>query len=45
MEQAEFHHHVGPENICPHVQAALERAEALHHSSRGPGPAGHREVA
>jgi SulP family sulfate permease len=45
MEQAEFHDHVGLENICPHVQAALERAQALHHSTSPPAPAGAREVA
>jgi sulfate permease, SulP family len=26
MEQGRFEEHVGPENICPNVQAALERA-------------------
>jgi SulP family sulfate permease len=26
MHQAEFERHISPENICPHVQAALERA-------------------
>jgi SulP family sulfate permease len=29
MHQAEFEQHVGRENICPHVQAALERAGKL----------------
>ena len=29
MHQAEFERHVGRENICPHVQAALERAGQL----------------
>jgi SulP family sulfate permease len=29
MHQAEFEQHVGRENICPHVQAALERAGQL----------------
>jgi SulP family sulfate permease len=29
MHQAEFEQHVGAENICPNVAAALERAEAL----------------
>jgi SulP family sulfate permease len=42
MEQAEFHQHVGEANICPHVQAALERAEELH---RQQGPPESREVA
>lgn len=29
MHQAEFEQHVGPENVCPNVAAALERAEAI----------------
>ena len=29
MEAAEFHHHVGKENICPNVEAALARAREL----------------
>ena len=30
MEQAEFHEHVGAENICPNIEAALQRAAAVH---------------
>ena len=30
MRQAEFHEHVGAENICPNIEAALERAAAVH---------------
>ncbi len=30
MHQAEFEEHVGEENICPNVQAALERAKAVY---------------
>lgn len=30
MRRAEFHAHVGEENICPSIQAALARAELLH---------------
>jgi SulP family sulfate permease len=30
MQKAEFEHHVGRENICPHIAAALERARQLH---------------
>jgi SulP family sulfate permease len=30
MTQAEFHEHVGDENICPHIEAALERAARIH---------------
>jgi SulP family sulfate permease len=30
MRQTKFEHCVGKENICPHVQAALERAKAVH---------------
>jgi SulP family sulfate permease len=29
MEQAEFHEHVGEDNICPHIEAALVRAARL----------------
>lgn len=30
MRQAEFKQHVGAENICPHVRAALERASVVY---------------
>jgi SulP family sulfate permease len=30
MAQASFARHVGEENICPHVSAAIERARAVH---------------
>ncbi len=30
MNQAEFGHHVGVENICPSIEKALERATALN---------------
>lgn len=30
LDQAEFVEHVGPANILPHVQAALQRAAAVH---------------
>ena len=30
MRQASFARHVGAENICPHVTAALERAHEIH---------------
>lgn len=30
MARAEFERHVGGENICPHVEAALERALEVH---------------
>ncbi len=29
MERAEFHEHIGEENIVPHVQAAIERAREI----------------
>ncbi|PQO41230.1 sodium-independent anion transporter [Blastopirellula marina] len=29
MQQAELQRHLGKENICPHITAALERAQAL----------------
>ena len=34
MEQAEFHLHVGEDNILPHVDEALRRAEEIHAASR-----------
>ncbi|HWF40088.1 MAG TPA: sodium-independent anion transporter [Candidatus Acidoferrales bacterium] len=30
MHQAEFEQHVGAENICPHVDAALDRAKLVY---------------
>jgi hypothetical protein len=30
MAMAEFENRMGRENICPHVEAALERARAIH---------------
>lgn len=33
MAQAEFEQHVGRENICPHVTAALLRAQTIHERS------------
>lgn len=33
LHQAEFIHHVGAENILPHIQAALARARELGHRS------------
>ena len=30
MARSGFHHHVGPENICNHVEDALGRARDLH---------------
>ena len=42
MQQAEFEQHVGRENVCPHITAALERAMILHEShsqSAEPGAA------
>jgi len=38
MRQAEFDQHIGHENICANVQAALDRARAIHESAAG-GPA------
>jgi SulP family sulfate permease len=29
MQKAELHQHLGPENICSSVQAALDRAAAI----------------
>jgi SulP family sulfate permease len=44
MHQAEFHHHVGAENICPNIKAALERADAIRVAS-ATGAAFHRASA
>jgi len=33
MHQADFHHHVGADNICPNIKAALERANAIRVAS------------
>jgi hypothetical protein len=30
MERADFHRHVGEENICSNIGAAIARAEQLH---------------
>jgi len=30
MRQAEFHEHVGSENICLNIEMALQRAAAVH---------------
>ena len=30
MRAADFHDHVGEANVCPHIEAALRRAEELH---------------
>jgi hypothetical protein len=30
MRQAEFHEHVGSENICLNIETALQRAAAVH---------------
>ncbi|HET9269581.1 MAG TPA: SulP family inorganic anion transporter [Vicinamibacterales bacterium] len=35
MDRAEFHHHVGAENILPTVDAALARAREIHEGRRG----------
>jgi hypothetical protein len=30
MKRADFHRHVGDDNICLHIQGALQRARGLH---------------
>jgi SulP family sulfate permease len=35
MRQAEFERHVGRENICPHISAALARAKAVFEKAAG----------
>lgn len=37
LEQAEFVHHIGTENILPHVEAALNRAREVNTSFEGLG--------
>jgi len=36
MHQGEFHEHVGELNICPSIEAALERAAEIHEIAFGP---------
>jgi hypothetical protein len=38
MQRAEFHEHVGSENLVPSVEAALDRARQLL-QARAPAPA------
>jgi SulP family sulfate permease len=33
MLAAEFHQHVGNRNICPNIEAALQRAAEIHRAS------------
>lgn len=35
MHQAEFEHHIGRGNVCPHIKEALHRAKALHERANG----------
>ena len=44
MHQAEFEQHVGRENICLHIQEALERTKALYEGSNGVGKEVESEV-
>ena len=37
IQQAEFVEHIGPENILPHVEQALQRAEELQAAFAGVG--------
>jgi sulfate permease, SulP family len=37
IQQAGFERHVGRENICPHIKAALQRAEHVHQSQKDTG--------
>jgi SulP family sulfate permease len=39
MHQVEFEQHVGHENICPNIKAALARAEELHKNQQAQGAA------
>lgn len=38
MQQAELERHLGRDNICPHITAALERAQALQAKSADASP-------
>jgi SulP family sulfate permease len=38
MKQAAFERHLGAENICPSISAALARAAELHHTQLEPSP-------
>jgi hypothetical protein len=38
MERADFHAHIGTENLLPSVEAALERARALLSGTFHPEP-------
>jgi SulP family sulfate permease len=38
MAQAEFHRHVGPRNILPNVQAAIDRAHEVIATTSSPSP-------
>jgi SulP family sulfate permease len=37
LHRADFMEHIGAENICPHVEAALERAKQINASFGGVG--------
>jgi SulP family sulfate permease len=45
LRQAEFVEHIGPENICPHVQAALVRARRVYENFAGVGEEVARDLA
>ncbi|QDU56476.1 SulP family inorganic anion transporter [Aeoliella mucimassa] len=34
IQQAHVLAHIGRENVCPHIHAALERADAIHHEQQ-----------
>jgi SulP family sulfate permease len=40
MKRADFHRHVGDDNICPHIQEALRRARDIHRASERRSAAG-----
>jgi SulP family sulfate permease len=45
MTQAEFERHVGPENICPSIADALNRAAALYESEKSKNDSGSDKTA
>jgi SulP family sulfate permease len=43
MQQADFERHVGPENICPSIAEALDRAAEVYHQHHAAGTQQHKE--
>jgi hypothetical protein len=43
MQQADFERHVGPENICPSIAEALDRAAQVYLQHHAAGTQQHKE--